>query len=557
MQFLIVSEVVMKNKSTTYQRDLWLDRILLALLVIGILVFILYPIGSVITTSFFFRGELTWKNYTDLLQPQSLTLIRNSLWIGVTASLLTIAASLSIAIYSFGQSARFRKRIESMLMITMISPPFVSALAFIILFGRRGLISYGLFGISINPYGWHGIVILQGLGNISFASLMLLGALNTIDVRQILASRDLGARPLTTLRTIILPALYPTLLSIFFLLFTMNISDFGTPIVIGGNFRVLATEAYLQVISTPHLGRAAAISVLMIPSAVIAFYFYRRYIERMDDATTGSGTGGSEPFRFSLPKPLTAALACVVGLYFLIMVLKYGNIFLSAVSNTATGSLTFTDHYIKNIPMTFMKSFRLSIVLSVLSGVVASFLGILLAYYMHRRKINGLRPIEFIASLPYIIPGTFYGLGYVAAFSHPPLMIRGTYLILAANLIYRQVSVSNKVANSLFVTLDQRLENASSDLGASRFQTLRNIILPLTRPIFYTSFITIFTSGMTSIGAIAFIVSPGMNLASMELFGSVEQGKYGIASVEAVMMIAVIAFINVIAIFLKNRKKDA
>jgi iron(III) transport system permease protein len=263
----------------------------------------------------------------------------------------------------------------------------------------------------------------------------------------------------------------------------------------------------------------------MLPTAIIAFYYYQRSFSQMNLSNLGMSAWKNENYRFPLPRFLSIPLGLTVGLFFLVMVLKYGNIFLSTVSNTSTGVLTFTDRYIREIPLSFFKSFRSSILLSVTAGIVAPILGILLAYYVHRRKMDRLKPIEFIASLPFIIPGTFYGLGYVAAFSHQPIMIRGTYLILITNLIYRQVSVSNKTANSFFVTLDNRIENASSDLGASRVQTLAKIIFPLTRPIFYTSFISIFTSSMTSMGAIAFIV---MASRASGISGFSSRGEIGI-----------------------------
>lgn len=545
----------MVSSTPSRRIDRWFDPTLRVILIAGILLFILYPIGSVIATSFYYRGTFTLQNYMDLADPRNVTLILNSLRIGIVSSGIAVLIALAISLFAFGQAAVVKKRIETLLMVTMISPPFVSALAYIILFGRRGLITHGWLGLSVNPYGWHGIVILQVLGSISFATLMVLNSLGSIDLRHLLAAQDLGARPGAILRTVVLPLLRPTLLSVFFLLFTMNIADFGTPIVIGGNFKVLATEAYLQVISTPHLGKAAAISVLMLPSAIVAFYFYQKSFSRTDLTSVGVTSLKNDDYRFPLPRPLSIFLGSLVGLYFFIMLLKYGNIFLSTVANTSTGKIVLTDQYFKDLPLTFFKSFRASIALSALAGLIAPLLGILLSYYVHRRRLNYLKPVEFIASLPFIIPGTFYGLGYVAAFSHQPLMLRGTWLILGANMVFRQISVSNKAANSFFVTLDHRLEHAASDLGASKFRILGNVILPLTRPIFYTSFISVFTSSMTSMGAIAFIVSPGMNLASMELFGSVENGRYGVASVQAVMMIAVIALVNVIVLAIKNRKR--
>lgn len=119
-------------------------------------------------------------------------------------------------------------------------------------------------------------MILQMIGSISFASLMLLPSFDHMDQRLVLASRDLGASPEKTLFSVILLLVRPGILSVLFTLFTMNLADFGTPIVIGGNFKVLATEAYTQVISTANLGRASAISILMVRRPPWPFIFITR-----------------------------------------------------------------------------------------------------------------------------------------------------------------------------------------------------------------------------------------------------------------------------------------
>ena len=103
-----------------------------------------------------------------------------------------------------------------------------------------------------------------------------------------MASRDLGADPFHTLRFVILPAVRPGMLSVLFTLFTMNLADFGTPVVIGGKYKVLATEAYLQAISSADLGKASAISVLLLLPAVAAFWLYGR---ALSSAGTFSGAG--------------------------------------------------------------------------------------------------------------------------------------------------------------------------------------------------------------------------------------------------------------------------
>ncbi|MBP8654715.1 MAG: iron ABC transporter permease, partial [Proteocatella sp.] len=169
-----------------------LDRCLLFAVVLSIFIFVLYPIFSVFRMSLFDNGEFTFKYYHDILSRKNLTLIRNSMWVTMFSSSLTTFFSFIIALYVFVSSPRTRYFMRSALMLTMISPPFVSALALIMLFGRRGLITYGILGLSVNPYGWQGIVILQTISGISFAALMLSGTLQNIDIRQIMASRDLG-----------------------------------------------------------------------------------------------------------------------------------------------------------------------------------------------------------------------------------------------------------------------------------------------------------------------------------------------------------------------------
>lgn len=543
------------RRNARYVRAEIADRLILFLVLAGIALFIVYPIASVVATSFFKNGRFTLEYYKELASAKSLKLIKNSLWVSTLSSIFTTTAAFFIALAAFAETGKKRSFIRNGLLLTMISPPFVSALAYILLFGRRGIITYQLLGLSVNPYGWHGIVILQVIGSVSFASLMLLNSFDNLDQRLILASKDLGATPAQTLFTVILPLMRPGLFSVLFMLFTMNLADFGTPIVIGGNYKVLATEAYTQVISTANLGRASAISVLMVPAAAVAFYFYYRAMK----VNEGNGSTGRTAMENASVYPLSGGVALVTRgvtcLFFVVMALKYGNIFLSAFTNTAKGSLDFTLDYFGNLPRSQWSSFCHSLVYSAIAAAVASLLGILLSYYTHRRKIRGMRGAEFLASLPYIIPGTFYGLGYVAAFSHPPIYIRGTSGIIITNMIFRQISLTCKSSNAAFTGMNRKLEEAARDLGASRTDILAGIILPLLSQTFATGFITIFTSCMTSVGAIIFLISPGKNVASAELFQSIENGRYGVASVQAVFIILVTVGINVISMSLLKRSK--
>lgn len=523
---------------------------LLILCVLGsILLFILYPVAAVLLRSFQADGQLSLQYYADILSKNGLTLIWNSFFVAALSSLIATGLSFCIASYLFLCPARLSRKIRKLLLVTLVSPPFVSALALITLFGRRGLITYGLLGLIVNPYGWQGIVLLQVIGNTSLASLLLCSAFDRVDPAQLRASLDLGASSLTTFRRIVLPTVRPGMLSALFLLFTVNLADFSTPIIIGGKFKVLATEAYSLIISSGNLGKGAAISVLLLIPALPAFFFYTRFMRRSRD-TGGSGKLAMQAEGLlRLPRWCTLPMLAVMVAFFLVMALKYGNILLSAVANTSTGHIQFTTQYIAMLRDDMVESFLRSIGYSLVAGVISSVVGILLSYYRVRRKFP-LYAFEFIASLPYIIPGTFFGLGYIVAFNGEWLHLTGTAAIVILNLAFRQISVSNKTANALFPTLDLRMEDAARDLGASRIGALFTVVIPQLLPAALTSFVQTFTASMTAVGAVIFLISPGHNVASVDMFKAISSGGYGLGAVLAVMVVIVIVLVNLAASFL-------
>ncbi|WP_143598512.1 iron ABC transporter permease [Tissierella sp. P1] len=344
-------------------------------------------------------------------------------------------------------------------------------------------------------------------------------------------------------------------MSVLFLQFTMNLADFGTPIIIGGKYKVLATEAYMTIFSAADLGKGAAISVLLIPPAVIAFYFYRKNMAKLDNLSDGTKAVGGDNYEFSLPIGFRFILGLVTGVFFILMILKYGNIFLSAISTNSSGKLVFTLAHFEKVRFMYLPSLYRSIVLSVTSGIISSIIGILLSYYTHRRNIPMMKNIEFISSLPYIIPGIFFGLGYIVAFNKEPLLLTGTFAIVILNCTFRHISVSNKAANAAFTTIDKKIEDAARDLGASRFRIFLSIILPLLKSTFLTSFINTFTACMTTVGAIIFLVSPRNVVASIEMFKDISNGQYGLGAVMASLLIIITVSVNLIAMRLLSKER--
>ena len=548
---MINNRNIKERVQNTLSFDYIIDKLILWTVIISLLMFILYPIIMVISTSFYSKGVFTLDNYKNLFNPRNLKLIKSSILVVSLSSLLGAVISLSIALFAF--MGKMKKKIYKGMLFAMISPPFVSSLALITLFGRRGLITYNLLGLSVNPYGWQGIVLLQALGKIPLGVIMLITAINAIDQRHILASRDLGATSYETLKNILLPGIFPTILSVLFLNFTMNLADFGTPIIIGGKFKMLATETYMTIFSSGDLGKAAAMSVLLIPPAILAFIFYRKNMDNINNKSEGSKSIGNHTYSFDVPLALKYLLGFITISFFTIVILKYGSIFLTAISINSSGKLIFTLKHIKNVKTAYIPSIIRSINFAIIAGVVSSILGVLLSYYTHRRKIRGMKYIEFVSALPYIIPGIFFGLGYIVAFKDEPFLLTGTTAIVILNTTFRHISVANKATNAAFTTIDTRIEDSSRDLGASYFRSLTSIIFPILKPVFLTSFINTFSAAMTTVGAIIFLVSPRNVIASIVMFKDITNGGYGEASVMASILILITVSINLVAIKLLDK----
>lgn len=548
---MINNNNIKERVKNTLSFDYIIDKLILWSVIISLLVFILYPIVMVISTSFYSKGIFTLSNYNNLINPRNLKLIKNSIFVVTLSSFIGVIISVSIALFAF--AGKWKSKIYKGMLLAMISPPFVSSIALITLFGRRGLITYNLLGLSVNPYGWKGIVLLQSLGKIPLGVIMLITAINAIDQRHILASRDLGATSFETLKNILIPGIFPTILAVLFLNFTMNLADFGTPIIIGGKFKMLATETYMTIFSSGDLGKAAAMNVLLIPPAIIAFLFYKKNMDNINNKSEGSKALGNSNYKFEVPIALKYIIGFITISFFAITILKFGTIFLTAISKNSSGKLLFTLEHIKKVKVSNLPVVMRSIYFAIIAGVVSSILGILLSYYTHRRKIWGMKYIEFISALPYIIPGIFFGLGYIVAFKDEPFLLTGTTAIVILNTTFRHISVANKATNGAFTTIDTRIEDSSRDLGASHLRSITTIIFPMLKPVFLTSFINTFSAAMTTVGAIIFLVSPRNVIASIVMFKDITNGGYGEASVMASILILITVSVNLVAIRLLNK----
>ena len=314
-----------------------IDIIIMSILAAGIVIFIMVPFFNILAGAFYYENKFDLRYIKSLFDNK--TLLFNSLRLGILTTALTLTAGICVSVYIFICSERLQKFWLMILGITMISPPFVTALSYINLFGRRGLISYRLLHLSVQPYGLTGIVLMQALSDFSLCSLLLYGVLKSIPGYMIDSAKSLGAKTNDIICDIILPNMLPGIKASALLTFLRSISDFGTPAIIGGKYNVLALESYLAVIAQGNLPRAAAVNLLLILPAAAVFVPYHKNLKNLGITSHGIETSNSK----IVGKGIVYNCIKAIALFFLLWIsMQYISIIFSAFTRMKKGSLVIT-----------------------------------------------------------------------------------------------------------------------------------------------------------------------------------------------------------------------
>ncbi len=524
------------------------DFILICMVAILIILFILLPFFAVLKESIYSNNKFNFKYIIEIFSKPKL--IKNSIKVAFITGIITTFISTCIAIYYYIAGSKTKTVIRIILSTTIISPPFVTALSYINLFGRRGLISYHLLKLSINPYGMWGVILMQIISDFSLSSLLLMGFIISIDKSLIDSAKSLGAKTNNIIKDILLPFLIPAIKASALLTFLRSLSDFGTVAIIGGNFNVLASESYFAVISEGNVAKAAAINVVLLLPALIVFIFYQKSIKNISLSTHGLGSGDENIEK----KGYLYTIVKLIAIIFILWIsIQYTSIFLSSISMMRKGKLIYTLQNIIEARVYLNKTIFRSIYYSLISAFFGSILGLIIAYYLQIRKIKIFKIIDFIAILPYIIPGTFFGLGYLMAFNKPPLYIVGTSAIVILNILFKQIPFSTKMGNASMEKINLDSLNSIRDLGGNRISELKDAIIPMSKDALSISFINAFTTSMTTIGSIIFLVSPGQKVLTIVMFDLIQSGNYNVGSVIAVLIIVICLIVNSLYLIILNR----
>lgn len=510
--------------------------------------FIVFPILSVLRTSFGAGGSFSLSHYADFFRfSYYYKALTNSLVLGLVVTTIVVVVGVFYALWATNVRGRWVSLYKGLALLPLVAPPFVFSLSLIVLGGRRGLVAklLGVSGFSI--YGWTGVIVAQAIAFFPLGYMMIESVMRSVNASLYDASADLGAGSWQTFRTVTLPLIAPGLVKAALLVFAMSLADFGNPMMVGGGLAFLATEAYLLVVGQYNLEMAAVLSVFLVMPSLVIFVLHN-YLLKDRVYTTIGGEAGSREFR-----PIHWSLKLVAGAVAhgaaAIILATFAVVFLTAFTKIVGIDYTLTLEHFKT--QVGWGAFATSLKVSSVAALLAAVLGVFTAYILARKPIPGKGLLEFAGLFGFAVPGTVLGLGYILAFNRPPLLLTGTLGVLVLNMLFRNVAVGLEAGIGKLQQMDIALEEASADLGARPLTTLGRVVLPIMGSAFSVGFVYTFMTSMIAVSSAIFLVAPGMNLAAIYILNLAEQAAIGRAAAMSVLLIgtvlASLGFVRLIA----------
>jgi iron(III) transport system permease protein len=507
-----------------------------------LLLFLAWPLGEILVKAL--QGPegqfLGLGNLRELLtEPRLLAAAWNSFYLAVIATALVVPLALVFA-FALAQSRIPARPVFKVIALSpLLTPSLMPAISLVYLFGNQGLLKAWMHGVPI--YGPVGIVLGECFYTFPYALLVLLTALSISDGRLYEAAEVLGANRFRRFMTVTVPTIRYGLTSACLIVFTLVVTDFGVPIVVGGQTNVLAMEAYKQVLGQQNFQKGAAVGLVLLLPAVFSFAA-ERWLAR---GRGGTFSGSSVAYA---PKPSLlrdSVLWCLCAAV---------SVFLLALIGTAVAAsfiklwpyhmdLTLSHYDFANVDGGGWLAFRNSLKLGALTagvGCAVIFAGAYLA-----EKTPAPRPvaalIQSLALMPMAVPGLVLGLGYVFCFNRPgnPLhKLYGTMAILVISTVVHFYTTGHMAIMTSLRQIDGEVEAVARSLQRPWWTTCRRVTLPITLPALLDVVRFLFVSATTTVSCVIFLYTPDTVLASVAVLNMDDAGDTASAAAMATLIVA-------------------
>ncbi|HEV8309136.1 MAG TPA: iron ABC transporter permease [Methylomirabilota bacterium] len=534
-------------------RDGW--SLVSGLAFLTVLLFLAWPIGEVLLTSLSGDGGRLGlaPNYQRVFTHRYYygSLV-NSLLLSTVATLGAVLIGTPLAVAVSRHPVPGKVLIRTAANLTLLSPPFIGAYSWVVLFGRNGLANQWLqpLGWSLPPiYGYGGILLVFVVQYFPFVFLLVSGALRSVDQSIEDAALSLGSRPRRAFFTAILPVIAPSLTAGALLVFMATMADFGTPMIIGEGLRTLPTLMYGEFIN--ELGgnpsMASTLGSLLILINTTALMAQRYFAFRKAYNVVCLQPLGLRPLEPGRRWLVTTLIYVVVAVALMPAATIVVSSFMPTRGPVMYAGLSLGNY--RTVLHLVPRAIVNTLVLTAAAVLLDVGLGMLISYLLARRRSRAHALLDALVMLAYAIPGTVVGVGLIIVYNRPPLVLTGTWAILLISYFIRHLPYPVRACTAMLQQIDVRVEEASISLGVPPFRTFCRVTVPLMFPAIVSGATLAWITTVGELSSSILLYSGPWATMSVEIFTQVFSNHFGTASALATILIVA----AVIPLFLAYR----
>lgn len=508
---------------------------------LGLVLFFVYPMVIVFLRSITQTdGSFGLGNYAEVLATRGFwRATSHSLIMTAATTVVSVTGGFVVAMGLYRCAIPGKWLIRSAILLPLLAPSLVQGLGLIFLLGRNGIISR-MLGIEIEIYGFWGLLIANTFYALPQAVMIIGAALMLLDARIYEAAEVMGTRPIRQFRDLTLPAAKFGLLSATFVVFSITITDFGNAAVIGGDYSVLATEIYRQVVGRRNFNMGAVIGIILLLPTVLSYYIERHAAQRM----RGGKSTDIQPFRprFSPMRDISVGVACFA---------------ISAASAAVILTVVYAS-FVKLWPYNFTLTLKnytitlaggysslwMTIYVSVFAAVFGTIAVFALSIGLRRAPTYIARPLQVLAAMPAAVPGMVLGLAYILTFNStatPLYLLYGTATLIVMVNFYHYHTQAFLTIQTGFQQFPEALEEAATSLGAGRARIARNVTAPFMKPMLVAVLFFLFMRSMVTLSAVIFLTTPDLSVAAVTIMRLDDSGRSAQAAAFSTCVMAIVA----------------
>lgn len=468
----------------------------------------------------------------------------NTLTLGFAVTVCSLFVGGFLALVVARCKIRFARWVMVLPLVTLVIPDVVVAASWILILGRQGLVNMWIepLGIQLPTlYSWWGLVFVMTLNNYVYAFVAILVGLKSMDQSLEFAGNSLGYPMRSVLVRVTGPLMLPSVLSGALLVFMHAISDFGIPAILGARTPVLSVAAYNAFVSemgtTPQMQTTLA-SILVLLGLVMLFA-QRLIVDRRQVQMES----GRSPALVALPRSGQILVGVPVMLVVVLSLLPALVVLVTAFTPSSGpvlhyGGFTLThfEHALLRAPAPLYNSLFLATVATLAGTVFAVVAG----YLIVKKSSVMSQLLESMVMLPLTIAGTVLGIALIHAFNSPPIVLTGTWVIMALAYFLRRVPISVRAAMGPLHNLRDSVEEASRSLGVSPIASFCKVVLPVIAPSVAASAVLMWVTTLSELSATIVLYYGGMNTMPIEIFQQIDSGRMAQASAYSTILLLMI-----------------